>query len=160
GQRGNDQRRTQQHEQRTHAPALRIPCATRNRRESLAGASRFRPDFGRPSGIRPEPGQRRREDQLAICLAPPRGDKNTFPPEAFRGALDPAPAKPSLRSPLLFGLRLSTERAGLSGSWVILFVRAVNIDPASCLALMCHPERAWLLSSGCQTPWTLRTCPF
>jgi hypothetical protein len=36
----------------------------------------------------------RREDQLAISLAPPRGDKNTFPPEVFRGALDPAPAKP------------------------------------------------------------------
>lgn len=35
----------------------------------------------------------RREDQLAISLAPPRGDKNTFPPDAFRGALDPAPVK-------------------------------------------------------------------
>jgi hypothetical protein len=37
----------------------------------------------------------RRQDQLAISLAPPRGDKNTFPPEVFRGALDPAPTKPS-----------------------------------------------------------------
>jgi hypothetical protein len=36
----------------------------------------------------------RREDQLAISLALPRGDKNKFPPEVFRGALDPAPAKP------------------------------------------------------------------
>jgi hypothetical protein len=36
----------------------------------------------------------RREDQLAVSLAPPRGDKNTFPPEVFRGALHPAPAKP------------------------------------------------------------------
>ena len=37
-----------------------------------------------------------REDQLALSLAPPRGDKNTFPPDAFRGALDPAtPAKPA-----------------------------------------------------------------
>ena len=36
-----------------------------------------------------------REDQLAISLAPPRGDKNTFPPDVFRGALDPAPAKPA-----------------------------------------------------------------
>lgn len=35
-----------------------------------------------------------REDQLALSLAPPRGDKNTFPPDAFRGALDPAPAPP------------------------------------------------------------------
>ncbi|MBA3462334.1 MAG: hypothetical protein H0T46_20400 [Deltaproteobacteria bacterium] len=34
-----------------------------------------------------------REEQLAISLAPPRGDKNTFPPDVFRGVLDPAPAK-------------------------------------------------------------------
>lgn len=32
----------------------------------------------------------RREDQLAITLAPVRGDSNTYPPDAFRGALDPA----------------------------------------------------------------------
>ena len=32
-----------------------------------------------------------REDQLALSLAPPRGDKNTFPPDVFRGALDAAP---------------------------------------------------------------------
>jgi hypothetical protein len=37
----------------------------------------------------------RREDQLALSLAPPRGDKNTFPPDVFRGALDPAPPKPA-----------------------------------------------------------------
>ena len=35
----------------------------------------------------------RRDDKLAITLAPPRGDKNTFPPDVFRGALDPTPAK-------------------------------------------------------------------
>jgi hypothetical protein len=35
----------------------------------------------------------RREERLAISLAPPRGDKNTFPPDVFRGELDPAPAK-------------------------------------------------------------------
>lgn len=34
----------------------------------------------------------RRDDQLTLALAPPRGDKNTFPPDVFRGALDPAPA--------------------------------------------------------------------
>ncbi len=39
-----------------------------------------------------------REDQLALALAPPRGDKNTFPPDVFRGALDPAPAKPARAS--------------------------------------------------------------
>jgi len=37
----------------------------------------------------------RRDDQLAFSLAPPRGDKNTFPPDVFRGALDQAPAKPA-----------------------------------------------------------------
>jgi hypothetical protein len=37
----------------------------------------------------------RREDQLALSLALPRGDKNAFSPEVFRGALDPAPAKPA-----------------------------------------------------------------
>jgi hypothetical protein len=35
----------------------------------------------------------RREDQLAISLAPPRGDQNTYPPDVFRGALDAAPAR-------------------------------------------------------------------
>jgi len=38
-----------------------------------------------------------REDQLVLSLAPPRGDKNTFPPDAFRGALDPVPAAKSAR---------------------------------------------------------------
>lgn len=37
----------------------------------------------------------RREGQLALTLAPPRGDKNTFPPDVFRGALDPAEVKPA-----------------------------------------------------------------
>ena len=38
----------------------------------------------------------RREDQLTISLAPPRGDRNTYPPEVFRGALEAAPpAKPT-----------------------------------------------------------------
>jgi hypothetical protein len=36
-----------------------------------------------------------REEQLALSLAPPRGDTNKFPPEVFRGALDPAPPKPA-----------------------------------------------------------------
>jgi hypothetical protein len=34
-----------------------------------------------------------REDQLAISLAPPRGDKNTFPPDVFRGALERGPER-------------------------------------------------------------------
>ncbi len=36
-----------------------------------------------------------REEQLAMTLAPPRGDKNTFPPDVFRGVLEPAPPKPA-----------------------------------------------------------------
>jgi hypothetical protein len=33
----------------------------------------------------------KREEQLTLTLAPARGDQNTYPPDAFRGALDPAP---------------------------------------------------------------------
>jgi hypothetical protein len=40
----------------------------------------------------------RREDQLSISLAPPRGDQNTYPPDAFRGALEAAPTKPVARN--------------------------------------------------------------
>jgi hypothetical protein len=36
----------------------------------------------------------RREEQLTIGVAPPRRDQNTYPPDAFRGALDPVAAKP------------------------------------------------------------------
>jgi hypothetical protein len=32
----------------------------------------------------------KRNDQLAITLAPQRTDKNTYPPDAFKGALEPA----------------------------------------------------------------------
>jgi hypothetical protein len=39
-----------------------------------------------------------REEQLALTLAPPRGDKNTFAPDVFRGALDPAPPKSRSKS--------------------------------------------------------------
>ncbi len=34
----------------------------------------------------------RREEQMTVTLAWPRGDRNTYPPDVFRGALDPAPA--------------------------------------------------------------------
>jgi len=38
----------------------------------------------------------RRGDELAVHLAPPRGDKNTYPPDVLRGTLDAAerPAAP------------------------------------------------------------------
>ena len=35
----------------------------------------------------------RREDRLVLSFALPRGDKNKFPPDVFRGALDPVPEK-------------------------------------------------------------------
>jgi hypothetical protein len=37
----------------------------------------------------------RREEQLAVSLAPPRGDRNTYPPEVFRGAFEAVPARPT-----------------------------------------------------------------
>lgn len=33
----------------------------------------------------------RREEQLTISVAPPRGDQNTYPPDTFRGALEATP---------------------------------------------------------------------
>jgi hypothetical protein len=63
----------------------------------------------------------RREERLAISLAPPRGDRNTFPPEVFRGELDPAPArsarasargaKDAVATPAWFGDIVSAEAA-------------------------------------------------
>lgn len=31
----------------------------------------------------------KRGEELALHIAPPRGDKNTYPPDTFRGSLDP-----------------------------------------------------------------------
>lgn len=62
----------------------------------------------------------RREDRLTITLAPPRGDKNTFPPDVFRGELDPAPkptrtrgkeAAPAAPTPAWSGDIVSAETA-------------------------------------------------
>ena len=36
----------------------------------------------------------RRDGQLALSLAPPKGDSNKIQRDVFRGALDPAPPKP------------------------------------------------------------------
>lgn len=41
----------------------------------------------------------RRDDQLTLSLAPPRGDQNTYPPEVFHGALDAVPVKPVRANP-------------------------------------------------------------
>ncbi|MBA3540041.1 MAG: hypothetical protein H0T79_10465 [Deltaproteobacteria bacterium] len=37
----------------------------------------------------------RRNEQMTVGLAPPRGDRNTYPPDVFKGALDAAPPKPT-----------------------------------------------------------------
>ena len=37
----------------------------------------------------------RREGQISVTLAPPRGDRNTYPPDVFRGSLEEVPAKPT-----------------------------------------------------------------
>ncbi len=37
----------------------------------------------------------KRGEQLEVSLAPPRGDRNTYPPDVFRGALDAAPEPPA-----------------------------------------------------------------
>lgn len=42
---------------------------------------------------------------------------------------------------LAFGLRFSTEPAGIPGFRVIFFKRAVNRDPAECAVLICHQVR-------------------
>ncbi len=39
----------------------------------------------------------RREEQLTLAVAPPRGDRNTYPPDTMRGALDPG-EKPAGRA--------------------------------------------------------------
>ena len=54
---GDAQRRTQKHEQRTHAPSLRTRHATRNCAGSLHRLSGSWPKLGRSSGSRTKPGQ-------------------------------------------------------------------------------------------------------
>lgn len=36
----------------------------------------------------------RRDEQMTVSLAPPRGDRNTYPPDVFKGSLEAAPPKP------------------------------------------------------------------
>lgn len=74
-----------------------------------------------------------REEQLTLTVAPPR-EGNTYPPEAFRGALEPAPsgrgaAKESGEAPLWVGSIAGNEgsysvqafkKQGKSGSYLTL----------------------------------------
>jgi hypothetical protein len=54
----------------------------------------------------------RRDDQLTISLAPPRGDRNTYLPDVFRGTLEAAPAKPVRANP-----RGAPADAGAVAAW-------------------------------------------
>lgn len=38
-----------------------------------------------------------REEQLSVCIAPPRGDRNTYPPDVYRGSLTAIVTKPAKR---------------------------------------------------------------
>lgn len=60
----------------------------------------------------------RREEQLTVTLAPARAGHNTYPPDAFRGALDPAPkamaraaAKDGTAAPTWLGDIVGDERS-------------------------------------------------
>lgn len=44
----------------------------------------------------------KREDQLVLSLAPPRDGSNKYPPEEFRGALDPSSGKSKTESDALW----------------------------------------------------------
>ncbi len=50
-----------------------------------------------------------REEQLAVTLALPRGDRNSYPPDSFRGTLDPAPKSSA---------RAAKAREEAAPSWV------------------------------------------
>ncbi len=57
----------------------------------------------------------RRADQLAVSLAPPRGDKNTYPPDVFRGALEAAPKPAPVKSAR--GAARDTPEAPTGPAW-------------------------------------------
>ena len=77
----------------------------------------------------------RREERLSISLAPPRGDSNTYPPESFRGMLDPAKAgrgqdgpAPSWTGEVVgddatYAIQ-AFEKQGKSGAYLALFFTA------------------------------------
>lgn len=74
----------------------------------------------------------RRDDRLSVSLAPPRGDSNTYPPDAFRGMLDravkgrgdegPTPAWTGdvVGDEATYAIR-AFEKQGKSGAYLALF---------------------------------------
>jgi hypothetical protein len=78
-------------------PAMSTDRSTRDRGSLFENAQKRKPSqpdlqgdcsiAGAPYEVRAW----RREEQLTITVAPPRGDQNTYPPDAFRGALDATP---------------------------------------------------------------------
>lgn len=71
-----------------------MTSATRNRGQLFHNADKRRPSqpdmLGKCflAGAPYEICAWKRDGQLAVSLTPPRKDKNSYPPEAFRGALD------------------------------------------------------------------------
>ncbi|MEO8704691.1 MAG: hypothetical protein ABI867_31840 [Kofleriaceae bacterium] len=86
-----------------------------------------------------------RDDQLAISIAPPRGDKNTYPPDVFTGRLDAVPPpKKSARDksgapvPLWTGVIVSDtasytltgfEKQGKHGTYLTLGFEPAEHEP-------------------------------
>jgi hypothetical protein len=102
-----------------------------------------------------------REDQLVLSFAPPRTGKNTYPPEEFRGALDPAPRRGKKGSdgppPLwvgeidgeegAFSVR-AFEKQGKSGSYLTLELDGIaRAEPAPTPEPEPAPEPATLSDS-------------
>jgi hypothetical protein len=81
-----------------------------------------------------------RHEQLSLTLAPARAGQNTYPPDAFRGALDPAPkamaraaVKEATAAPVWIGNVVGDEltysvrafqKQGKSGPYLTLFFEA------------------------------------
>jgi hypothetical protein len=83
----------------------------------------------------------RRDEQLAITLAPARVGTNQYPPDAFKGALDPAPktrGKGGGEKPVWIGSIVGDERSytlsafekqGKSGTYLRLVFEPLAMEP-------------------------------
>jgi hypothetical protein len=81
-------------------------------------------------------GWKRGDDELEVALAPPRGDRNTYPPDVFKGTFQAVPqktakqrAKETVQAPLWKGELesddaaynvLAFEKQGKSGPYLTL----------------------------------------
>jgi len=88
-----------------------------------------------------------REEQLAVTLALPRGERNSYPPDSFKGTLDPAPrsssraakakeeAAPSWVGEIIgdearYAVR-AFEKQGKAGSYLTLSFEALEAAPTA-----------------------------